>query len=218
MPVSLADARAVVFDLDGTLVDSLDDIARELEAALAQHGLPLPDRAKISEWVGYGAEHLVRCAVPDPARVPVVLDAFRAHYAARPVIDTHLYAGIAGALDALAPGRALAVLSNKPHDMTVAVCDMLLARWRLAAVAGDRPGRPKKPDPGALLAVLGPLRCAPSEAVLVGDSEVDVATARAAGVRSVAVAWGLRSVDVLRAAGPDHLVASPAELATLFAG
>jgi phosphoglycolate phosphatase len=213
MSVSLA--RAIVFDLDGTLVDSLDDIAFHLNAALADHGLPARTRAEISEWVGYGSARLVERAVPDPGQLASVLAAYRAHYHARPVIHTRPYPGIGEALDALAPGRTLAVLSNKPHAEVVAIVQSLLARWSFAAIAGERPDIPRKPDPHSVLSVLDALGIAPRDATLVGDSEVDIATARAAGLRSIAVTWGFRDETSLRAAGPDVVVRSPAELAAL---
>ena len=217
VPAPLADARVLVFDLDGTLIDSLADIARHLDAALADHGLAPAPRDRVAEWVGYGSAQLVQRAVGDPEHAPAVLASYRAHYRARPVIETRLYDGIADMLDAVAPGRALAILTNKPHDLAVEICDALLARWHFARIAGERAGHPKKPDPAAICAIVEPLGRAPGEAVMIGDSEVDVATGRAAGARSVAVGWGLRGLDVLRAAGPDHVATSPAELAALFA-
>lgn len=208
-------ARAVVFDLDGTLVDSLDDIAFHLNAALADHGLPARTRAEISEWVGYGSARLVERAVPDAGLAAGVLAAYRAHYHARPVIHTRPYAGIPETLDALAPGRTLAVLSNKPHAEVVAIVAALLPRWSFAAIAGERPDIPRKPDAASVLSILSPLGILPEHAALVGDSEVDIATARAAGLTSIAVTWGFRSAAALEAAGPDVLVRSPAELAAL---
>jgi len=209
------DARAFVFDLDGTLVDSLGDIAHHLNDALAERGLPTHDLAQIGGWVGHGTEHLVAHAVPRAEFVAEVAAAYRARYRAHPVIETHLYPGIADALDALAPGRALAVLSNKPHDLTVAIAQALLARWPFRAVAGEGDGRPRKPAPAGALGVLAELGVAPADAVMIGDSEIDVATARATGMRSVAVTWGFRARDLLR--GADVLVDTPRDLAALFA-
>lgn len=209
--------RALVFDLDGTIVDSLDDIMLHLNAALAERGLPPRSRVEVGEWVGYGAENLIIRAVPHPEMVADTLLRFREHYAARPVVHTHVFPDLVPVLDEIAKGRKLAVLSNKPHDLTVRVCEQLLGRWPFAVIAGQRSGKPHKPDPAALLDVAAELAIDPRQCVMIGDSEVDVATGRAAGVSSIAVSWGLRAVDILGAAGPDHLVHTPGQLGELFA-
>ncbi len=209
-------ARAVIFDLDGTLVDSLGDIIAHLNGAMTDHGLQARAPAEIGEWVGYGAEQLVQRAVPDSTLAPAVLATFRARYRARPVIETRVYDGLATVLDALARTRRLAVLSNKPHELTVSVVDQLLGRWPFAVIHGQRADRPRKPDPQALVSVCSELDIPPHECVLVGDSEVDIQTARAANARGVCVTWGLRDPVQLRAANPDVIVDTVAELAALF--
>jgi phosphoglycolate phosphatase len=213
----LRDVRAVVFDLDGTLVDSLADIIAHLNGALADHGLPTRTPVEIGEWVGYGAEQLVQRAVPTSSQVTPVLATFRARYRAQPVIETRIYDGLAAVLDAIAPTRTLAVLSNKPHDLTVTIVEQLLGRWPFAVVHGQHPERPRKPDPGSIRTVCQELRVPLCDAVLVGDSEVDIATARAAEMRGVCVTWGLRDAASLRAAGPAIAVDTPAQLRALFA-
>lgn len=216
MPPVMRDARAVVFDLDGTLVDSLADIIAHLNAALDEHALPQRTPLEIGEWVGYGAEQLVQRAVPETSLVATVLATFRARYRARPVISTRVYDGIADVLDALAPDRKLAVLSNKPHDLTVAVVTQLLGRWPFRVVHGQHPERPRKPDPGSIRAVCAELGVGVEHSILVGDSEVDIATSRAAQMRGICVTWGLRDAASLRAANPDVAVDTPAELAALL--
>jgi phosphoglycolate phosphatase len=212
----LSDVRAIVFDLDGTLVDSLADIMTHLNAALVDHGLAPHNRNDVGEWVGYGAEQLVMRAVPRQDLVTPVLATFRARYRARPVIDSRVFDGLPDVLDALAARYRLAVLSNKPHELTLEVCEALLSRWPFAVIAGARPDRPHKPDPQALRDVAGELGLDIAACTLVGDSEVDVATARAAAVPGIAVSWGLRPLAVLVDAKPDLLVHTPTELQQLF--
>jgi phosphoglycolate phosphatase len=212
----MRDVRAVVFDLDGTLVDSLADIITHLNGSLADHGLPTRTAVEIGEWVGYGAEQLVQRAVPDTVLVPAILATFRSRYRARPVIATRVYDGLAAVLDALAPTRKLAILSNKPHDLTVLVAQQLLVHWPFAVIHGQHPERPRKPDPGSIELCCSQLGVALADAVLVGDSEVDIATARAAKMRGICVTWGLRDAESVRAARPDISVDTPAELGALF--
>lgn len=220
--------RAAIFDLDGTLVDSLPDIAGHLNAALADAGFATYGNDEVRRWVGAGAAQLVARAVAarggteviaemtavDRAAFDDIFERFRTHYRAAPYARTSVFAGLAEALDAIAVERRLAVLSNKPHDLVVTIAEALLSKWPFGPVLGEKPGTPKKPDPTALLAIANELGLSPTECVLVGDSEIDVATAAAAGMPSVAVTWGLCDREVLHAA--THIVESPAELARLF--
>jgi phosphoglycolate phosphatase len=203
--------RALVFDLDGTLVDSLGDIAHHLNDALAERGLATHDVTQIGHWVGEGTDALVARAVARPELRDEVAAAYRARYRAHPIVSTHVYPGLPPVLDGLT-GHRLAVLSNKPHDLTCAIAQRLLHRWPFAIIAGEREGWARKPDPTGLLSIVAQLGC--TEAIMIGDSEVDVATAKAAGVRSIAVTWGFRPRE--RLAGADALADSPAQLAALL--
>ncbi|MCE9575143.1 MAG: HAD family hydrolase [Deltaproteobacteria bacterium] len=214
--------RAILFDLDGTLVDSADDIGAALTAALADADVPPPTGALVRSWVGGGATDLVRKAIAHlaPAAPPTinerVLARFYVHYRARPIGATALYPGLAPVLDRLADaGRALAVLSNKPHDLTVTIAHALLGAWPFAVIAGARPGHPLKPDPEPALIVAAELGVPPEACALVGDAVSDLACARAAGMMAVAVTWGYRPRAELVAAMPALLVDDPAELQAL---
>jgi phosphoglycolate phosphatase len=210
--------RAIVFDLDGTLVDSFTDIAGALDDALAAIGHAPPPRDRVRDWIGTGSRALIERAVAhggggDAERVHA---RFRERYRAAPIRDTAVYAGVTEVVDALAARRPLGVLSNKPHDLTVAIVAALLP-GRFAAVLGGRDGVPLKPDPAAGRAVAAALGVPAEACALVGDSAIDVAAARAAGMRAIAVSWGFRPRAELVAASPDALVDSAAELLTFFA-
>jgi phosphoglycolate phosphatase len=206
--------RAIIFDLDGTLVDSLDDIADALIAALGEHGYATPDRAVVRTWIGGGARSLVARAVAAD-QVDDVVPSFLAHYLAKPVVHTRLYDGLAPVLDRLAQHATLAVLSNKPHDLTVAICARLLAPWPFLHVAGARDGVAMKPNAAPALAVAAALGIAPAACILVGDAPTDIACAHAAGMSAAGVAWGYRPRAELVAAAPKYLADTPADLGAL---
>lgn len=213
--------RAVLFDLDGTLLDTLDDIAGAMNVVLAEWGAPAHPVDAYRRFIGDGAVWLARRVLPEDRRDEVSVGrcvaAFRAQYAARGDPATRPYPGIPELLDALAGrGLRLAVLSNKPHEFTVALVRRLLGRHPIEPVIGSRPGVPNKPDPGSALEIAGQLGIAPGEWLYAGDTGTDMETAARAGMVPVGVLWGFRGADELTAAGARHLVGRPKELLPLL--
>jgi phosphoglycolate phosphatase len=213
------DVGLLVFDLDGTLVDSLRDLASATNQALdriAPGTPPLPVE-EVRAFVGDGARQLLRRSLDKAGLrntvdelLPVYLECY-----ARCLLDTtRLFPGVREALDRLRD-RTLAVLTNKPGDLSRAILSGLDVADRFARIygAGDVPGH--KPDPAGLLRLLEELGVPPGRAVMVGDSEVDVRTGRAAGVRTVGVTYGLHP-EGLRAVPPDLSIDDLRELPSLL--
>lgn len=212
---------AVLFDLDGTLLDTLRDIGEAMNEALVAVGAePLP----VEDYrlhVGDGVTVLARRALParlrDEATVARCVAAMRQIYAARIARWSRPYPGIPALLDALeAAGLALGVLSNKPHAMTTVLVADLLARWRFRVVLGERAGVPPKPDAQGALEAAAALGAPASRILYVGDTAVDMRTATAAGMFPVGVLWGFRQRAELVGAGARVLVAEPGEILTLL--
>jgi phosphoglycolate phosphatase len=205
-------SRAVVFDLDGTIADTLADIGAAMNHVLEEEGLPVHALGDYRRFVGMGARELVHQAA---GRFDErLLAAFRARYVDHLFDRTRPYPGIEELLADLARrGVPLAVLSNKPHRFTTRIVDALFSGLPFVAVFGEREGVPKKPDPTALLEIAGLFELAPSECVLVGDSEIDVQAARAASMRAIAVTWGFRDRAELLRAEPHAIADSVEELA-----
>ncbi len=207
--------RAVIWDLDGTLLDTLDDLAASINWALAQSGLPPRTTPEVRAFVGDGVAKLVERALPDgarDARFDAVYAAFVRHYGAHDQDHTRPYPGVTALLDALcARGVRHAIVSNK---IDFAVRDLSRAYFgeRIAAAVGDDPSRRRKPAPDGVLEAMRRLDARAEETVYVGDSEVDVRTARNAGVTGVAVSWGFRDEATLRAAGATRVCATPEAL------
>jgi phosphoglycolate phosphatase len=207
--------KAVVYDLDGTLVDSREDISDSVNAMLCALGLPDKPPEIIWNFIGEGAERLVRRSLgPEHEnRLAEALRTWRAEYQQRLLVKTHPYPGIVELLTV--PPDSRGVVTNKPGAFARQILQGLgLSRSFRAVVGGDE--APRKPAPDGLLALCRALDAAPAETLLIGDSTVDVATARAAGVPVCAVAWGLTPRDTLAAASPDYLVVDTNELAELL--
>lgn len=208
--------RAAIFDLDGTLVDSLADLADSVNEALAAYGYPQHDLAAYRYFVGNGARLLLRRALPEGAGESLVDEAlakYKAIYARRMLIKTRPYAGVTELLAALqARGLRLAVCTNKHHEAALEVTGALFPAGTFAAVLGDDGLRARKPDPAAVLDILASLGVAPQEALYLGDSEVDMRTAVAAGALPIGVLWGFRPREELEAAGGRVFLSHPREL------
>ncbi len=212
--------HAVVFDLDGTLIDSAPDIAHALNAALGARGVPPFSVNEVKTMIGGGVPKLAERAllargVSRLGLLPLAAD-FVQHYRANLTTRTTLYDGARELLEQLlAEGRRLGLCTNKREDLVIETLNQLdLARY-FPAVIGERFGRPRKPDPAPLLAVLTELGVPPESAVMVGDSAADAGCARAAGVASIIVSFGYGSGEA-GAPGGDALAASLKDLPECF--
>ncbi len=212
--------HALIFDLDGTLVDSLDGIAASLNHALAASGLPTHSREAVRNFIGNGASVLIRRGAPadaDDALFHTLEAAFKADYDLTWPSGTTAYAGLTSLLESLQDrDYLLAVLSNKPHPFTATIVAQIFPTIRFAMVLGQRPGVPHKPDPTGALEIANTLHLSPSDCTIIGDSTMDLETAHNAGMRAIAVTWGFHDRERLIAAGADHLVDEPAALSDLL--
>ncbi|MFO0950615.1 MAG: HAD family hydrolase [Isosphaeraceae bacterium] len=213
------DVRAILFDLDGTLLDTLDDIADAANAVLEAGGFPTHPTADFRRFIGEGVAVLFRRALPqgaadaEPELVARCVARFQVEYGERWHVKSRPYDGIPELLDALtARGLTLGLLSNKPDDFTRRYGEHYLARWPFRVVLGAREGVPRKPDPTSALEVAARLGLPPAAIVYVGDSAVDVETAVRSGMIPVGVSWGFRPVEELRAAGARMILDRPHDL------
>lgn len=208
-------ALAVIFDLDGTLVDSSRDLAVSTNAALRAIGLPERPEAEIRGFVGEGARRLIEQAVaPRLDLYELAHAAWQEHYAMHLLDHTVLYPGMASLLDRL-DGK-LAVHTNKPGAFARQILDGLGLTGRFKVVLGGGDGPARKPDPAGALFILTELRVSPEEAIYIGDSRIDAATARAAGSHFIGAAWGFGGERELREAGAEQIAADPAALGHLL--
>lgn len=206
--------KALLWDLDGTLVDSREDLAASVNAMLRGLGRPELPLETVMGFVGHGARMLIRRALGGLGDETAALEAFLAHYRQHLLDRTRPYAGIPELLAELGGrGLPMAVLTNKPGEHARAILSGLgLAAHFREVLGGDECPRPK-PDPAGALMLLERLGVRPGEAALIGDSDTDVLTARAAGMRSLGVAWGIAPDSLVRVP-PDRLIQEARELLT----
>lgn len=210
--------KAIVFDLDGTLLDTLEDITSAVKFALENNGLPPRTRAEVRSFVGNGIVNLMRLAAgKHGADEDKILSDFRAYYKAHCNDETKPYDGILSLLKTLKErGVKTAVLSNKADFAT----QMLVKEYfgellDRAAGENEAAGIRRKPAPDALLAMMKELGVSQAETAYVGDSEVDIQTAKNAGVDCISVAWGFKDESFLKENGATTIAHSPSELLTL---
>ena len=211
--------KAVLFDMDGTVLDTLRDLSDAINYSLAQFGLPEVSVDKVRRSVGNGAQKLVSRVVPegtDPALTARVLAFYMPWYDAHCRVKTCPYPGVVALMERLkARGVKLAIISNKPDPAVRELADFFFPDLLETAV-GESAAVRRKPNPDAVLAAAAQMGLEAGDCVYVGDSEVDVQTGRNAGMDVIAVAWGFRCEEELRRAGAERIARDARELETLI--
>ena len=210
--------KAVLFDLDGTLLNTLDDIAESANFVLERFGYPTHSLDAYRYFVGNGVDNLIKVILPEEARTPETLrsmkEVYLERYGAHSMDRTRPYDGVPEmAAELKSMSLSLAVISNKPDADSKFTISGTFPEGLFDIVTGGRSGVPLKPDPAIVRDVLGAFGVPPSEAVMVGDTSVDIQTAKNAGCVSVGVSWGFRPEEVSDA---DFVITHPSELPELI--
>ena len=214
--------KAVCFDLDGTLLDTLEEIAVSANAVLERNGYPSHPLESYRYHVGDGVQRLIERVLPESkAKEELLIRSLVAEleteYDKRANRLTTIYPGILELLDKLESlGIRLAVLSNKPHLLTEECIKRFFPNRAFEVVLGQQSHRARKPDPAGAIEVATQLGIPPNEVLYVGDTDVDMKTAKAANMTAVGVLWGFRQRDELLSNGADHIAQSPDDIAKLL--
>ena len=209
--------KAVIFDLDGTLLDTLEDLADSLNRVLLDKGFPTHPTEAFRYFVGNGPAMLVARALPPERRNDELtadcLEAFRKEYNCSWNVKTKPYNGVSELLDALtAKNIEMAVLTNKPQHFAELCIQEFLSAWKFSMILGQRDGVPMKPDPAGPQEIVRCLDIPPEEFLYLGDSDVDMRTAVHANMFPVGAMWGFRSERELRESGAVEVISRPTEL------
>jgi phosphoglycolate phosphatase len=209
--------KCVIFDLDGSLADTLEDIARSMNAALAFYGFPILHPKAYAPLVGRGLERLAEDCLPERDRNAEQVEKLARKalecYAEKPLVSSKPYPGILEMLYGLKDLKIrTAVLSNKPGIVTDLVIEGLFPRAMFDIVQGELPGAARKPDPASTWEILLSLGVTPRETLFAGDSEIDMETAKAADCSPLGLSWGYRSREALIRSGAARIIDSPLEL------
>jgi len=213
--------RALISDLDGTLLDTLQDLADSVNVALGRLGLPGHELEAYKYFVGDGRRMMALRALPEDRRDEETLSQLCTYiteeYSFGWSSKTRPYDGIPELLDTLTErGIRMSVLSNKPHEYTYPIVTDLLSRWNFEVIAGESPDFPKKPDTTGVMRILAHMDVKPEECLYIGDSGVDMQTASTAGLLPIGVLWGFRTAEELLENGAKILVEKPAEILALL--
>ena len=213
--------EAILFDLDGTLLYTLEDLALSVNAVLHRYGYPEHPLQDYRFLVGEGVEMLVKNSLPEGSRSPELINelmqAVQEEYRCRWQDHTRPYSGVSELLNGLEEKKIpKAILSNKPHEFTVLTVENILPHWQFDAVEGVRANMPRKPDPAGAIAIAHKLGVEPSQFAYLGDTKTDMQTALAAGMFPVGATWGFRPEEELKESGAKKLVNSPEEVLTVI--
>ena len=212
----------IIFDLDGTLLDSVTDIATANNRVLEQNGLPTHSVEKYIEFIGNGARRLVQLALPvewqkDDEKVDEYLEQYKIAYKQNIVERSRLFEGIPELLAFLNKLEIpVCINTNKPHDQTLLIAEKLLSDYHFEIILGQSEQLPRKPDPAGALWIAEKLNVSPSDVLFVGDSAVDVNTALAAKMQLICVDWGYSPKQEMIDAGCKHFVSTAEELKTFI--
>ncbi|MCF6152676.1 MAG: HAD family hydrolase [Candidatus Kuenenia stuttgartiensis] len=209
--------KAIIFDLDGTLIDSLEDLCNAANRVLKKNNFPTHEMEEYRYFVGEGVVALITRALPDEIKNEDIINScvgeFREEYRKNWNIKTKPYEGIAEMLDLITlRGLKMAVLSNKPDYFTKKCVAAFLPNWKFDRIIGQRDDVPKKPDPAGAKEIAEYLAVSPSEIIYVGDTPIDMETAIAAGMLPVGVLWGFRPEDELKRSGAHRIIQKPEEI------
>lgn len=211
--------KTIIFDMDGTILDTLGDLAASVNYVLKKHGFPLKTLDDVRKIVGNGVASLVENSLPDGARTPdfnTILQEYIVHYKANMTVQTAPFPGVPGLLQTLKQrGYKMAVVSNKLHSAVRELNDIYFSDTIKVAI-GLSESVNKKPAPDSVFRALRELGAPAEGAIYVGDSEVDVMTAQNAGLPSIGVTWGFRDRSVLVETGADHIADTPEEILAIL--
>jgi len=212
---------AVIFDMDGTLLDTLEDLGNCMNRVLEQAGYPTHPIEAYKYFVGDGMANLVKRVLPESRRQESTIERLQAEMAAEYgnhwADKTDLYPGIGVLLDELVRRKVRrAILSNKPHEFTTLMADRYFSDWRFDPVFGARDGVPSKPDPTAALEICRRWELDPEEVLYAGDTNTDMQTARRGGMFALGVLWGFRTKRELLENGAQSLIATPGQMLKFF--
>lgn len=213
--------KGIIFDLDGTLLDTLDDIADAANRVLEQAGLPTHPIERYKYFVGNGVQALIDKILPENKKnaeqIKGLLMAFRQDYGKNWQVKTQLYDGISDMLSELQKMRIpMNVLSNKPHEFTRLCVEEFLSKWAFKEVWGQREEFPRKPDPASALAIAQIMEAKPEEILYLGDTATDMQTACSAGMVPVGALWGFRTENELLEHGAQFVIDHPLDLLDLL--
>ena len=213
--------KAILFDLDGTLLDTIEDLAASMNSVLKKHAYEEHEKDAYRYFVGDGIEKLVQRVLPSAHRKKDILEQcvteMRKTYNKRWAATTRLYRGIDDLLNDLTGEKIrLAILSNKPDDFTKVMVDHYLSTWNFEIVRGAKPGHPKKPDPQGALDIAREMSLSPCQFLYLGDTDTDMQTATKAEMYAIGVGWGFRTPDELLNNGAQIVINEPGELMPLL--